>query len=380
MKKLSEEVSIDLGDVRLNKRYEKVVAARLKNPSKSIPNMAQDWHETKAIYRFFANEKVTAAKILDYLHRRTMGDLEVFDDEDVLILQDTAHLHYAGDEKQGGSVGARVYMRTGMDIHPSLAVTAGGVHVGLLQVLLLTGDKVGKADVEQASCRWLSSWRMSQEVAGKVPSKRFFNVADVDCAMCDVVVDAAQGDVDNVYCIVGLSSGDKGCRGGARVKRAIDGGVVLGEVAFTYKSGKEARVVRQCVQVGKMSLSGFGKGRGVGRRDVWVIRASERNAPAGVSGLEWVVGTNYAIGCLEDAKKILSYYTRGWDLDVFFTVLRRGCEVEELRLATLDRLEPCLALYMSVACSMMSALQAGQTYPNLDADVLCSSAGWRVVE
>src|SRR5437899_12008780 len=51
-------------DERLGKRFRKLVEQLAEGVGKSIPWACQDWANTKAAYRFFANEKVSQEKIL----------------------------------------------------------------------------------------------------------------------------------------------------------------------------------------------------------------------------------------------------------------------------------------------------------------------------
>ena len=62
---VSEETAeCDLGDPRLNRRLGAMLEAMGERPGKSLPTAFQDWANTKAAYRFFANENVSEDKIL----------------------------------------------------------------------------------------------------------------------------------------------------------------------------------------------------------------------------------------------------------------------------------------------------------------------------
>ncbi|SEO26561.1 Transposase DNA-binding, partial [Paracoccus alcaliphilus] len=61
----TETAGCDLGDVRLNRRLEAMLEALGERPGKSLPTAFQDWSNTKAAYRFFANGNVSEDKILE---------------------------------------------------------------------------------------------------------------------------------------------------------------------------------------------------------------------------------------------------------------------------------------------------------------------------
>ena len=53
--------------------------------------------------------------------------------------------------------------------------------------------------------------------------------------------------------------------------------------------------------------------------------------------------------------------------------------MEELRLESIERLKPCVALYLIVAWRVMFVTMLGRECPNVPADVLFSDAEWRSV-
>ncbi|MCL7931767.1 IS4/Tn5 family transposase DNA-binding protein [Halomonas llamarensis] len=54
-----EMTGCDLGDARLNQRLTVMLEALGDRPDKSLPTAFQDWANTKAAYRFFADENVS---------------------------------------------------------------------------------------------------------------------------------------------------------------------------------------------------------------------------------------------------------------------------------------------------------------------------------
>jgi len=54
----------DFNDERLNKRVVKIAATLLQHPQNSIPQACKNWSETKAVYRFFANDKINSSNMI----------------------------------------------------------------------------------------------------------------------------------------------------------------------------------------------------------------------------------------------------------------------------------------------------------------------------
>lgn len=63
---------------------------------------------------------------------------------------------------------------------------------------------------------------------------------------------------------------------------------------------------------------------------------------------------------------------------IFFHVLKTGCRVEALQLASMERLERALALFMVVAWRIARLMRLGRTCPDLDAGLLFERDEWRV--
>ena len=59
-----ETAGCDLGDARLNRRLGTILESIVERPGASLPTAFQDWANTKAAYRFCANENVSEDKIL----------------------------------------------------------------------------------------------------------------------------------------------------------------------------------------------------------------------------------------------------------------------------------------------------------------------------
>ena len=68
----TELKTVDLGDERLDRRFEIVLDRLAARPSVSIPAACQGLAETQAAYRFFDNDRVEARKILQPHQQATL--------------------------------------------------------------------------------------------------------------------------------------------------------------------------------------------------------------------------------------------------------------------------------------------------------------------
>jgi hypothetical protein len=83
-------------DMRLGKRFRKLLEQLSDGTAESIPLACQDWANTKAAYRFLANERVKEDTILAGHFQSTRDRFAATDtDSPVLILHDTTEFTYS---------------------------------------------------------------------------------------------------------------------------------------------------------------------------------------------------------------------------------------------------------------------------------------------
>ena len=172
-------------DVRLGKRFRKLLQQLSDGIGGSIPWACQDWANTKAAYRFFANADVSETEIL-VGHFQATRERFVARQGPVLILHDTTEFIYhredvaavgvLGDSIAGRDNRGRLRHHTvcGISMHSSLAVTLEGLPLGLTAIKFWTRDKFHGCNAlkkkinptrvphrKEESIRWLENLRQS---------------------------------------------------------------------------------------------------------------------------------------------------------------------------------------------------------------------------
>ena len=126
-----------------------------------------------------------------------------------------------------------------------------------------------------------------------------------------------------------------------------------------------ARTVRHQLWTRSVEISD-GK---AGRITVACVVRREIGAPKGVKPIEWRLLTNRPAPTLEQAVELIDWYRARWEIEIYFHVLKNGCEVEALQLSAIDRIERALALFMVVAWRVTYLMRKGRTCPDLDAQL-----------
>lgn len=366
-----DEISeCDLGDARLNRRLGTILEAIGARPGKSLPTAFQDWANTKAAYRFFANENVSEDKILGghfaataLRVRATSGPL--------LILHDTTEFSFkrSSPEKIGFtniSTGHKLkdgrhrkHMICGLLMHASLAITPEGLPLGLSAAKFWSRDKFKGAAAlkrkinptrvpidQKESMRWLDNLRRSTELAGS--PERCVHIGD------------RESDIYELFCL----AQDLGTRFLVRScvdRLADDGATTIAQVMAEVQSGGtheirfrdaegEAQRAMLLVKHGTMTVRPpIGKQRQYRHQCLQVIHAEELDPPEHRAPVFWKLITNLPVENHADAVHKLEWYALRWNIETFFKTLKTGCRIEDIRLTTADRLANCIALCCVVA-------------------------------
>lgn len=84
-------------DARLGKRFRALLAQLSSDPGESIPLVCQDWANTKAAYRFLANDRVSEADILAGHFGATRARFAASEGP-ILVLHDTTEFSYKRED------------------------------------------------------------------------------------------------------------------------------------------------------------------------------------------------------------------------------------------------------------------------------------------
>jgi hypothetical protein len=366
----AETAECDLGDSRLNRRLGAMLEALGERPGKSLPTAFQDWSNTKAAYRFFSNGNVSEDKILAGHFAASALRISATDGP-ILILQDTTEFSFkrADPQKVGFthvSTGRKIkdgrYQKhavSGLLMHASLAITPEGLPLGLTAAKFWSRSKFKgtralkrkinptRVPIEQKeSMRWLDNLRLSTELASA--PERCVHIGD------------RESDIYELYCLA------EELGTGFLVRSCVDrlaenGDTTIGkvmaqvqssgihEIQFRDAQGKAHHAVLSIRHASMTVRPPIGKQKKYAHQDLQIIYAEELDPPEGRAPVFWKLVTNLPVATHAEAVHKLEWYALRWKIETFFRTLKTGCRIEELRLATADRLANCIALCCVVA-------------------------------
>jgi hypothetical protein len=106
---------------------------------------------------------------------------------------------------------------------------------------------------------------------------------------------------------------------------------------------------------------------------------SEVDPPDGEPPVEWILLTTLPIDTVEQVREVVRYYCVRWMIEVLFRTWKSGCRIEERLFEKLDRLLPCLAVYLIVAWRVLMLCRMGRSCPDMDCEAIFDPSEWKSV-
>ena len=290
----------------------------------SIPFACQDWANTKAAYRFFANDRVDEGDILSWHFAATRTRYDASKGT-ILLIQDTTEFSYqraaphlvgltksvnSGLDKRGRR---RHHSVCGILMHSSLAVTTEGLPLGLAAVNFWSRKKFkGTAALKKKinptrvpiekkeSVRWLDNFRQSIERFGQ--PRRCVHVGD------------RESDIYELFCLtrdLGAHFLVRACfdrlagDGGHTITAEMEETTVKGLHHIEVRDGK-GETIKVTLEIRFMRITvlpPIGKQKRYPSLDLTVIHATERGTPKGRKPIERKLMTDMPVWSRADASE-----------------------------------------------------------------------------
>ena len=380
--RLTDELAdLDLGDARLNRRAGTLIETLGQRPDQSIPAACGSWKETKAAYRLFDADPVTAQKLLEPHYHCTLERMTAH--PTVLCIQDTTELDYTGKSDLQGLGTLNDETRRGLYLHPTLAVTPERLPLGILDCWSWTRPLAeGKESI-----RWLEGYQRLGD-AQQTLWEQAFDTRLVYLA--DRVADLFEIDAEHRRQLERQEQAadwliraqhDRSTFDGQKLWSAVDATPELGRVEFDLPASKkrQGRKIVQSLQAARITLMAPQGHANSPPIAVTALLAREISPPAGETPIEWLLLTNLDVATLDQAEQKLSWYLCRWQVEIFFRILKSGCKIEALQLEKIERLEPAIMCYMLIAWRVLFFTMVGREGPELPCNLIFDDDEWQAV-
>lgn len=373
-------------DVRLAKRFSKLLGMMSDGIGESIPYACQDWANTKAAYRFFSNDNVSEDQIMAGHFQATRERLSQAGRK-ILMLHDTCEFSFQRDKDSKLGMLKRLspgkdkdgrpkqYTVRGVLMHSTLALTMEGLPLGLAATKFWTRKQFKGCDAlkrktnptrvpieEKESFRWLENLRQSTLLASNPQDCVHIGDRESDIFELFSLADELGTNFLVRTCVDRLAQ-DAGTTVAAEMKKApvkgrhhIHGRNKLGE---TYEA--ELDIKFEQLQV----LPPEGKWKDYTDLTLTVIHATERGKPRGRERIEWKLLTNLPVKTLQEAIEKLDWYALRWKIEMFHKILKSGCKAEDSKLRSSERLANLIALFCIIGWRIFWFTMLNRAEPEL---------------
>ena len=357
----------DFADVRLGERLRRLLEQMSDGFGASIPMACQDWANTKAAYRFFANDQVSEVEILGG-HFSCTRERVASAKGPVLILHDTTEFSYRRENGEaigllhrmvvGRDLQGRLRHRTvcGLQMHSSLAVSTEGLPLGLTAVKFWTRKefkgcnalkkKVNPTRIpieEKESYRWLENLRQATALIAQ--PDRCVHVGERESDIYELFCAAAQAQTHFLFrtCVDRLA-GDGSHTIADEMKKAKVRG--RHRLLLKDRNGEPSEAVLEIKYQRVRVRPPIGKHKEYPELLLTVLHAVERGTPKHREKVEWKLITDLPVRSLAAAVEKLEWYALRWKIETFHKILKSGCKVEQSKLRSAER----LVNFLSVCC------------------------------
>ena len=302
----------------------------------------------------------------------------------VLLLQDTTSFDFAHHPATSGLGMLENEHCLGFLAHSTLAVSDGGVPLGLMQQQVWVrpeeerGQRVLRHTTpfaEKESYKWVLG--LPPAATDALPS--WVTICDREAHIYEFL-DAVLNQGGDF--IVRATQGRSFSQDGAELFAHIAQQEVqeLYSLSLKRRPDREARSAQVELRFGTVTLQR--PQRAATERaslTLQVIDVFEPHPPAGEEGIHWLVLTSLPVETLQQAHQIIVWYTYRWLIERFHYVLKSGCKLEERQLREVQRLERLLAVYSLVAWKLLWLTYQARQTPNAPCTVILQPVEWQAL-
>jgi Transposase Tn5 dimerisation domain/Transposase DNA-binding len=385
-----EMTESQMHDARHGKRLATLLSELSERPVNSIPSACHGWAETVAAYRFLENPHVGFEEILSGHKQATLGRIRT--QEVALLVQDTSFLNSGTLQPKAGMGTVKERVRDEYLLHTTVAFTPERVNLGVLGATLWqrpeqpVGHKRKRKPIEEKeSYRWLEGYALACEVQHACAETVVVSVADCEGDIQEWFLDAlGRADKERAEFLIRAKCNRRLAPGAVHsyLWEEMQAARPLGKLTFklSRQADRPPRQVTLAVTARPVTFQGARRPGGrLPSVQVWAVYAKEDKPPKGEDPIEWLLLTSVPVESFAGARLVMQWYRARWEIELFFRVLKQGCQIERLRLATAHRLLNALAIYLIIAWRIHTITMMGRAYPDAPCDIVFEPHEWQTI-
>lgn len=361
------------GDKRLNLRFERIINTWWGQVECSIPQAFKQWGQTKAVYRFLSNKKVTSETILA-AQMSSWSENQFSGNRIMLAIHDTTEVDLTG-KRSKDQLGCLLYEnQRGFFLHNTLLCSENGIPQTVFHQHYWGRDPVtlGKKKArkylsikQKESFRWVEGIERVQEYFKIFPKTTVINICDREGDIYELL---ETGHRSNSHYIVRSCNNRKVKDEEEKLWEQVKKEQIQGSYTLEVndRQALQKRVVTIEVKwLEKIILSPPYRKNQKPPQPITVnmIYVEEINVPKGVTPINWKLLTSLEVTSMEKALTVITYYTYRWRIETFHYILKQGCKVEQLQLEQEHNLKNAISLYSLMACRLLAMMYLSREKP-----------------
>ena len=395
---LDEFAGLILPDKRLVDRVLKFVAAAVKGPSESLPDMFEDVAGLEGAYRLLGNDRVSARALHQPHKARTIERTRAA--SSVVVSHDTSDVQtpWADPSKVGylntGKAGYRAHVSLALSIDSNRSVRP----LGVLNVETVFRPKPSKTAKKRASGAEMAHWKDKESARWE----RGIEASAQALADCPSVIHVMDREADSYGLFSQIQRLEQGfvirLRTDRRARRADDAdeedldwstlgklatemtGVCVRDVPLSKRGAKRAPASLEThpPRESRNALLHFSAMKVELRKPHYVanapesltlefVRVWEPTPPAGEQPVQWLLITNEPCETPDEIVRVVDLYRCRWIIEEFFKALKTGCALEKRQFESRDALLNILILFLPIAVHLLWIRSCARDTPDAPA-------------
>ncbi len=357
-----------LGDQRRTRRLVDVACSIGHNPQGVLAPSFSNYAETKAAYRLFDSDAVEFSAV--GANHWSNTEQRCRQPGEYLLIEDTSELDFTSHEAAQGLGHIGDTRGRGVLLHSTLALRIedwtvhGETEVsvqGLLGQVCWTRQDAPRKSHESRTQRMKRAresdrWgKLFEKLPPPSPKTEWTYMADREGDIYETLLRCRGKEMG--FIVRACQSRALECDS-RDVFEVVSVAPLLGklQVQLRARPGQPARTARVSLRATAVTLRPpYRYGTELHSISVNVVEAREEQAPPGIEPIHWVLLSSWPVETLAQVIRVVKTYGKRWLVEEFHKALKSGAHVEEIQLATLDRIEPLVALLSIVAIRLLSA-------------------------
>ena len=377
MKELSE---LDLGDIRRNQRFVKIIDNIISKPGHSIPQLSDDWYETKATYEFFKSDKFSYDDLVKGMRQYGIKNIEA---STVLVVHDSSSFSYNNLEATQGLGYIENKQGRGILSHNSIAVTTSGTPLALLNQMLWTrpieqlgkaGERKKKLPEQKESHKWHQGIKTCNELLDKKIKK--IHIGDREADVYEIFFMPPD---DNAELLIRACQNRKTMEG-SPLWQYIHQSPIKHTIALTVldKDTGKSRSIKADVRYREVEIL-QPRNQQCEYNSVKLTAIEIKEKSKKPNAIFWQLLTTLNVHTAQDIKQYIQWYTYRWLIERFHFALKSGCKIEQLQLKQADSLKKAIATYSFASFKIMQMTYQSRATPQASCQIVLTKPEWQTL-